>query len=561
MASPTESANDTFDGFTDRPFSQRHNHIRPERRDDMTKFSGTENRPQRADPAAPERTPAAQARTLEGAFAFEPDAESELFLLAATNVDAADTFYERAGDPDARFVALVHEVTRSNPAFIAGADLAAGQVGLAQYLRETMLLRSAAVVMAAEYVAAGGPGGRSLIARTLQRADEPAELVAYWLANYGRRLPMPVKRGVADAVRRLYTECAALRYDSLTRQLHLADVIELVHPEPRDAAQSTLFRYLLDRRHHNDAVADANLKVLTAAAELDAVPVEKRRLVLRVFGADALARAGFSWERLSSWLPGGMDAESWEAVIPTMGVMALIRNLHNFDQAGISEAAVEAVIARIVDRDEVAKARLLPCEAWAAYTNTPSLLWRRALSRTLEHTTSNVPSLDGTLVVIDTSGSMQSRVAGRSTMTRVEVAAVMAMATAKVGRDVDVVIYGADNARVPGLAGTSVLAGVEKVAGLIGSVGQAAYGHTAIARHFDLKRHRRVVLFTDDQQQDSDHVRLSHVPLIYTFDLAGHRLSALPDGQRGRYTLGGFTDATFTAMAVLEAGRDSGWPF
>jgi len=99
------------------------------------------------------------------------------------------------------------------------------------------------------------------------------------------------------------------------------------------------------------------------------------------------------------------------------------------------------------------------------------------------------------------------------------------------------------------------------VVGLIGSVGHATYGHTAIARHFDPKRHRRVVLFTDDQQHDSGRIRLDHVPLIYTFNLAGYAPSALPAGHRGRYTLGGFTDATFTAMAVLEAGRDARWPF
>jgi hypothetical protein len=527
----------------------------------MTKFSGTKNRPQRTNPVAAVRTDATRTYTREGGLAFARDAESDLFLLAATNMVGEDTFYERAAERDARFAALVHEVTLSNPAFIAGADPESGRVGLAQYLRQAMLMRSAAVVMAAEYVAAGGAGGRSVIARALQRADEPAELLGYWLANHGRRLPMAVKRGVADAVRRLYTERAALRYDGLTRRLRMADVIELVHPEPKDAAQSALFRFLLDRRHHDDAVAGADLPVLAAAARFTDVAERHRRQVLRVRGPSVLAEAGISWERLSGWLPSGMDAEAWEAVIPTMGVMALVRNLRNFDQAGISEAAIEAVIAKIVNPAEVAKARLFPYQVWAAYKQAPSDNWKRALGRTLELTTANVPSLDGTLVVIDTSGSMQGPVSGRSAMARVEVAAVMAMATAKAARDVDVVIYGVDNARVRGLAGASVLSGVEKVVGLIGSVGHATYGHTAIARRFDPKRHRRVVLFTDDQQHDSGHVRLDHVPVVYTFNLAGYAPSALPAGARGRYTLGGFSDATFTAMAVLEAGRDADWPF
>ena len=256
-----------------------------------------------------------------------------------------------------------------------------------------------------------------------------------------------------------------------------------------------------------------------------------------------------------------MDAEAWEAVIPSMGVMALVRNLRNFDQAGISESAIEAVIAKITDPREVARARLFPYQVWAAYRHAPSDNWKRALGRTLDHTVANIPQLDGTLVVIDTSGSMQATVSRRSTMSRVEVAAVMAMATAKRASNVDVAIYGQSNALVRQLDGTSVLAGVDKVVQSVGSVGHATNGHTAIARWYDPKRHRRVVMFTDDQQRDAGQVRLDHVPLIYTFNLAGYRPSALPAGERGRYTLGGFTDATFTAIEVLEGGRHAAWPF
>jgi hypothetical protein len=143
----------------------------------MTKFSGTNRRPLRPNLTAPIRTMRERTRTHEGGAAFVRDVESELFLLAATNMVGEDTFYERAADRDARFVDLIHQVTATNPEFIAGADPDAGKVGLAQYLRQNLLMRSAAVVMAAEYVAAGGPGGRSVIARALQRADEPAELI------------------------------------------------------------------------------------------------------------------------------------------------------------------------------------------------------------------------------------------------------------------------------------------------------------------------------------------------------------------------------------------------
>ncbi len=528
----------------------------------MPKFSGTKRRPLRTNLTAPIATTNERTRTFEGGEAFARDAESELFLLGATNMVGEDTFYERAYKRDLRFVELVHKVTRSNPSFIAGADVATGKVGLAQYLRETMLMRSASVVMAAEYVAAGGAGGRSVVARVLRRADEPAELLGYWLTRHGRNVPMPIKRGIADAARRLYTERAALRYDGLSRQVRMADVIELTHPSPRDDRQSALFKFLLDRRHHDDARADAEvLPVLSAAAALDAIPVDERRAVLRARGSAALAEAGFAWERLSGWLPGGMDAEAWDAVIPSMGAMALVRNLRNFDQAGISETAIDAVIAKVTDADEVARARLFPYQVWAAYKHAPSDNWKRALGRTLELTIGNIPALDGTLVVIDTSGSMQATVSGRSTMARVEVAAVMAMATAKRASNVDVVIYGETNKLMKRLEGMSVLGGVATVVRSVGSVGHATYGHTAIARWFDPKRHQRAVILTDDQQHDSGRARLDHVPLVYTFNLAGYRPSALPAGERGRYTIGGFTDATFTAMKAIENDHSTTWPF
>src|SRR5262249_36151214 len=151
----------------------------------------------------------------------------------------------------------------------------------------------------------------------------------------------------------------------------------------------------------------ATLPMLAAAAALDAIPTDARRAVLHARGPAALAAAGFSWERLSAWLPGGLDAEAWEAVIPTMGAMALARNLRNLDAAGLSDVAIETVIAKLTNGEDVAAARLFPYQVWAAYAHAPSDTLKRALGTTLDLTTANVPSLDGTLVVIDTSGSMQ----------------------------------------------------------------------------------------------------------------------------------------------------------
>ena len=516
----------------------------------MSKFS---NKYIRIRPVAPVKAGPGRARTHEGAVGYAPDLESELFLMAATYMATEPTFYETAEAREARFVDLVHRVTASNPEFVAR---------LAPYLRKELKIRSASIMLAAEYVAAGGEGGRAVVDSVLQRGDEPAEMVGYWHSRYGRAMKMAVKRGVADGAARLYTERSALRYDGLALGVRMADVIELTHPKPRDAKQSELFKWLLDRRHHNDAVADPTmLPVLAASAAQADIPTDERRAMLRADGADALAKAGTSWERLAGWLPGGMDAEAWDAAIPTMGVMALIRNLRNFDEQGVSRRSVNTVLAKITDADEVAKARLFPYQVWAAYKNAPSDNWKAALGTTLDLTTQNVPKMDRTLVVIDTSGSMQAPVSAKSTMRRVEVAAVMAAVTAARSTNTDTVIFGHTNKAVRFRKGMSTLGRVDYVTSMLGSVGHATFGHTAIRDHFDARRHDRVVMFTDDQMADAGAVDISHVPVIYTVDLAGYRPRSTPVGARGRYALAGFSDSTFTLMQTLEAGRNADWPF
>ena len=109
--------------------------------------------------------------------------------------------------------------------------------------------------------------------------------------------------------------------------------------EPSGPSQSALFHWLLDRRHEReDLTVDAGqLPVVAARQALEAMPLDDRRPFLEAPDAGArLSAAGATWEWLSGWLAGPMDAKAWDAVIPSMGYMALLRNLRNFDDAGVS---------------------------------------------------------------------------------------------------------------------------------------------------------------------------------------------------------------------------------
>lgn len=501
-------------------------------------------------------------RTFEGGRGRERDARSELFLLAVANFVSQKTFYESGADRDDRFAALVRELAVSDPEWTAG---------LLGWLRTEGNLRTAALVGAAEYVkarldagACDGPANRRVVDSVLRRPDEPGELLAYWTATYGRNVPKPVKRGIADAVRRLYSGKSLLKYDTASKGYRFGDILNLTHaaPDPAKPWQGELFRYALDRRHHPEtAVPPVSDAVLTAHRELMAVPVGQRRaLITSEGGAERLAAAGMTWEALAGWLQGPMDKAAWEAVIPSMGVMALVRNLRNFDEAGVSDEVAARVAARISDPAEVARSRQFPFRYLAAYRHAPSLRWAYPLEQALGHSLANVPALPGrTLILVDRSGSMfWSRLSDRSELNRADAAAIFGTALALRARKADLVEFGSTSAAVPFRAGESVL----KILGRFGDLG-GTDTTGAVRAHY--RRHDRVLIVTDEQYAPSHHGDpTEQVPAdvpVYTWNLAGYRAGHGPSGTGNRHTFGGLSDAAFRMVPLLESARDADWPW
>ncbi|MFC9847667.1 TROVE domain-containing protein [Streptomyces sp. NPDC060223] len=501
-------------------------------------------------------------RTFEGGRGRERDRRSELFLLAVANFVSQQTFYETGADRDDRFAALVRELAVADPSWTAA---------LLGWLRGEGNLRTASIVGAAEYVkarldagATDGPANRQVVDSVLRRPDEPGELLAYWTARYGRNVPKPVKRGIADAVRRLYHGKSLLKYDTASKGYRFGDILNLVHaaPDPDKAWQGELFQYALDRRHNPDtAVPPASGRVLVAHRELMALPVAERRAVVTApDGAERLAAAGMTWEVLAGWLQGPMDKAAWEAVIPSMGAMALVRNLRNFDEAGVSDAVAAQVAARISDPAEVARSRQFPFRYLAAYQHAPSLRWSYPLEQALGHSLANVPALPGrTLVLVDRSGSMfHSRLSDRSELNRADAAAIFGTALALRAADADLVQFGTTSKRVELSRGESVLKVLKRFRDLGGT-------NTTEAVRQNFKKHDRVLIVTDEQAAasyygDPTEQVPAQVP-VYTWNLAGYRAGHGPSGQGNRHTFGGLSDAAFRMVPLLEGARDADWPW
>lgn len=501
----------------------------------------------------------ATGRTHEGAPGYARDVKGELFLLAVSNMAGEDTFYETGARRDDRYTRLVGEVAVADPQWTA-AFLA--------WLRTGANTRSASLAGALEaakaMLAANISGGRQLIASVLQRADEPGEALAYWASRYGRAIPKPVKRGVADAVARLYTEYGLLKYDTAGKGFRFADVIDLAHPVPVAPWQGDLFKVALERRHQRDTLSIDAMPMLVANTELRAAAATDPAVLV---DADRLKAAGMTWEDVLSLAGSTVDKRQlWQALIPSMGYMALLRNLRNFDEAGVPDEVAATVAARLADPVQVAKSRQFPFRFLAAYEQAPSLRWGHALDKALQASLGNLPALTGrTLILVDTSASMTQRgMSARSKMTPAKAAAVFGVAFGVKGEKVDLHGFADGVFRHDVPKGASVLKEIDRFVARTGEVGHGTQIAASLQASF--KGHDRVVIISDMQTMDGGYGKgvsqavPPNVP-IYGFNLGGYQHTAYATGSTNRHEFGGLTDATFRMIPLLEAGKNANWPW
>ena len=512
------------------------------------------------------------AKTYNSGAGFERDAKSKLFLLGVSSFNE-DTYYESANLQMTRVKELVSKVLESD-------DGVAWLAGFTKWLRADANMRSMsiaiALVTAKTMLDQGVTGSRSIVSNVLQRADEPAEAIGYWYTNYGRKLPQPVKRGIADAAKRLYNERSVFKYDSDSKAIRFADVIQLVHPDPSSLKQSAVFKFALDRRYNDKALPTVKVKdwdgkivefTLNVAAEREKVKslggVELRKLANEGKLTEYLKSSGMTWESLSSIIDGGMDAKAWEAVIPTMGYMALLRNLRNFLNAGVSTEVLDQIAARIADPDEVAKSKQLPFRFWSAYKETEhSNQFSLAIERAFDASLVNVPALSGrTLILVDMSGSMWGRMSAKSDLMRHDAAALFGAALAKRADEADLVRFGIGSEAIKFTKSTSVLKLKDKLTKDLGGTDLGG----ALTKHY--KGHDRVIILTDEQYDPVYNIYWNPVDPstivpdkpIFIWNLAGYKPAGM--GQPNVYTSGGLSDAAFGFIDLVGRSVNHDWPW
>ncbi|UOG73172.1 TROVE domain-containing protein [Hymenobacter tibetensis] len=479
----------------------------------------------------------------EGAPAFTLTPQLELYAAVATAA-LSDQFYEKA---DTRLARLRELVARNDPTFVAQ---------LAVYAREQMYLRSVPLVLAVELARLhrGDNLVSRLVARIVQRPDEITELLACYAQVNQRtgvktlnRLSKQLQKGLAVSFNR-FDGYQLAKYDR-AGAVRLRDALFLVHPTPRNEAQQALF---------NQLVAGTLPTPYTWETELS-----------------ALGQATYATqeERTAAF------QEKWETLIASgkLGYMALLRNLRNILEAGVSAEAVVEVCAALSDRAAVARSKQLPFRYLAAYREVKALqnghvsAVLTALEDAISYSAANLRGFGPetrVVVACDVSSSMQTPISPRSKVLLYDVSLVLGMLLQSRCQHVTAGMFGDTWKRISMPRGP-VLRNVDEFYRREGEVGYSTNGYLVVR---DLRQRQEVVdkvmLFTDVQLWNSNadggtlaqewaEYRRTVAPQarLYLFDLAGHGTAPLDvRAEDGVALIAGWSDKVFGVLEALDNG-------
>lgn len=245
----------------------------------------------------------------------------------------------------------------------------------------------------------------------MRRADEPATQLAYFLATYGAKAPIPnsLKKAWKVALES-YNEYSLAKYRMEAREVKTVDVVNLVHPK-----------------------SEAIHKLVRGQ----------------------LKTTGETWESIIS--EKGSTKEAWSEAIDVMGHMALLRNVRNLLQKGLDP---DLFIDKL--KSGVKTGKQLPFRYYSAFKAVESIANGKvldAIEECMELALENLPKFNGKLISLcDNSGSAKG--ATTSSMGNMQISSIANLTgiiTGKLADDGYVGVFGDKLETVPVRNKSSIL--------------------------------------------------------------------------------------------------------
>lgn len=508
----------------------------------------------------------------EGGIAFTVEPKMELFLRSSSAMIGSPKYYVGAEQSTNELIALIHKVGENDPEFV---------LKLALYARENLYLRSLPVFMVVELInhVKDIPNAQHWVASVIQRADEITEMLSYQFAINKREnkpplhIPMSIKHGVANAFGK-FDAYQLSKYSGDGNVVSMRRAMFLTHPTPKTSEQISLYKKIAD------------------------VTLEPAKV----------------WE--TSIMVDGSDKESWEKILPSMGYMAILRNLRNFI---VNNVDTSMYVPRISDGDFVRKSKQFPFRFYSAWKTVEAIpktgitqhgkkfainvedvpYVMKGIEKALNESVANVPKMSGlTFVAIDVSDSMNRPISTtrrprrrgayntnktfdqvqeeqRRSVTRKEIAALFGAIVNQRSERAIISVFGEDFTTI-NMSSGDILENMNKV--LRARVGHSTNAWKAIDfLNTTKKKVDRIVIFSDEVVYDSTHnVSMSMFNenprslieelikyqrnvnpdvYIYSVDLGGYGFSSIPTDTKNTAKIAGFSDKIFNYMNLFETDR------
>lgn len=230
-------------------------------------------------------------------------------------------------------------------------------------------------------LASQGKLTKELVYSTVTRVDDITELLAMYLEDGKKKsLPKQLQKGLAMSFDK-FDEYQFGKYKGSKKTVSLKDAVMLCHPKAPNDEKNALYKKIVD---------NSLATPLTWETELSA-------------GKDK--KAVFE----------GLLAQN------KLGALALLRNLRNMEQAQVSQHAIVDGIKKMNVRG------IMPYNFYTANKYSAGTYSKQLEAAMLQAARETFDKLEGyTLFMVDVSGSMSSKLAGKSEVSRGEAAASLA---------------------------------------------------------------------------------------------------------------------------------------
>lgn len=355
-------------------------------------------------------------RTHEGGVAKRISFELQLRRSVMACLLWERTFYESGIDIAKRIEDLVQKV---KPEVVAQ---------IANEARDKMHLRHVPLLVARTM--AKLPTHKHLVSKTLeniiQRPDELTEFLAIYWKDGKQPLSAQVKKGLAKAFTK-FDEYQLQKYNRKDKDIKLKDVLFLCHSKPKTGVRG-----------------------FTKKARRDSgwSPKDPGSVLYNNLINDTLKTPN-TWEvRISACTTDEDKRKVWEDLLYTnsLGGLALLRNLRNFQKVSVNENLVINAIKNM--RTD----RILPYRFIAAARYAPQLepYLEEAMFKCLE----GRPKLLGhTAILLDVSGSMDQMLSAKSDMRRLDAACGLGILLREICDRADIFTFSDNVVRIPSRRG------------------------------------------------------------------------------------------------------------